>query len=264
MASRLASQLARTTQTCWRRNINPTIPSIHQLRYFHFSRRSLASRSEEVISDEDALDLFDDTFEDDDTASAGHLLLREQRQTLYYLRLIEHEMPKLVAYRKPFKPLKSDALVVRSLDYGGEEHPAMRKRVVVVAVDDLPLQSKAAIHKFKLLAGPRWTLRPPANSGFSGISNWGNGFVKISCEDFPQPAQNLKWASDTLDKLLEEANNLKESFSDIPVDIRHIYSKARKGKKGEHLRGRVYDRPTLRDFPKEWLPDAASTNIGSQ
>lgn len=33
---------------------------------------------------------------DDDTTSAGHLMLQQQRQVLYYLRLIEHEMPKLV------------------------------------------------------------------------------------------------------------------------------------------------------------------------
>ncbi|KAG7099157.1 hypothetical protein E1B28_001028 [Marasmius oreades] len=256
MASRLGSHLARTAQTCWRRNFTQTTPLLHQFRHFHNSRPFLAPRSEEVISDEDALDIFDDTFEDDDTASAGHIMLREQRQTLYYLRLIEHEMPKLVAYRKPFKPLKSDALIVRSLDYGGEEHPATKKRVIVVAVDDLPLRNETAIHKFKLLAGPRWMLRPPADSGASGITNWGNGFIKVSCEDFPQATQNLKWASDTLDKLIAEANNLKESFNDIPIDVRHIYSKARKGKKGEHLRGRVYNRPTIRDFPNEWLPDS--------
>ena len=31
-----------------------------------------------------------------DSPSGGHLILREQRQVLHYLRLIEHEMPKLV------------------------------------------------------------------------------------------------------------------------------------------------------------------------
>ena len=117
-----------------------------------------------------------------------------------------HAMANSSAFRKPFQPQKSDALIVRSLDYGGEDHPAIKKRVVVVAVDSLPLKDQDAIHKFKLLAGPRWTLRPPADAGVSGIANWGDGFVKISCEDFPQPAQNLKWISDTLDKMIEEAN----------------------------------------------------------
>jgi len=34
--------------------------------------------------------------EEDDTTVAGHMLLRQQRQLLYRMRLIEHEMPKLV------------------------------------------------------------------------------------------------------------------------------------------------------------------------
>ncbi|KAL0071922.1 37S ribosomal protein S24, mitochondrial [Marasmius tenuissimus] len=264
MASRLGHQLARAAQVCRRQSAIPTRSSpLTQLRSFHVSPPSFAGRSEELISDDDALDLFDDTFEDDDTAAAGHMMLREQRQTLYYLRLIEHEMPKLVAFRKPFQPQNSDALIVRSLDYGGEDHPAIKKRVVVVAVDSLPLRDQDAVHKFKLLAGPRWTLRPPADAGVSGIAGWGNGFVKISCEDFPQPTQNLKWISDTLDKLIEEANNSKEKFTDIPLDIRHIYAKARKDKKGEHLRGRIYGRPTIHDFPQEWLPDSAPSNTHS-
>ena len=33
---------------------------------------------------------------DDDTTVAGHIMLRQRRQVLYRMRLIEHEMPKLV------------------------------------------------------------------------------------------------------------------------------------------------------------------------
>jgi len=73
-------------------------------------------------------------------------------------------------------------------------------------VDHLPLRDKAAVHKIKILAGPRWSQKPPADSGVSGIADWGNGYIKISCEDFPNPAMNLKWASDTLDKLVAAAN----------------------------------------------------------
>ncbi|KAL0575825.1 37S ribosomal protein S24, mitochondrial [Marasmius crinis-equi] len=287
MASRLGRQLARTAQVCRRRNAVPTRPSLllTHLRSFHSSPPALAARrSEELLDDEDMEELLADEYDDDDSASAGHMMLREHRQTLYYLRLIEHEMPKLVgpyshrrrnllvhmpnlplsAFRKPFEPLKSDALIVRSIDYGGEDHPAIKKRVVTVAVDSLPLRDQDAVHKFKLLAGPRWTLRPPTDGGVSGLENWGNGFVKISCEDFPQPSQNLKWISDTLDKLIEEANDPKDKFKDVPLEIRHIYSKARKAKKGEHLRGRLYDRPTIHDFPQEWLPDPAPSDTHSQ
>ena len=33
---------------------------------------------------------------EDDTTVAGHLMFRQHRQLLYHMRLIEHEMPKLV------------------------------------------------------------------------------------------------------------------------------------------------------------------------
>jgi hypothetical protein len=43
----------------------------------------------------------DDIVENEnDTSSAGHLHLMQQRQNLRYLRLIEHEMPKLVGERE--------------------------------------------------------------------------------------------------------------------------------------------------------------------
>ena len=182
------------------------------------------SNLDEVLTADTAFEALEDYFDDNDTASAGHLMLRQQRQVLYYLRLIEHEMPKLVgeqkvalvyfgpssrwtAYRKPFQP-PTDAtpLIVRQLDYAGEERPATAKRVIVASVDQLPLKDATAVHKFKLLAGPRWTPNPPADAGVSGLRTWDNGFVKISCEDFPKPAMNLKWASDALDRLIAEAN----------------------------------------------------------
>jgi small subunit ribosomal protein S35 len=53
-------------------------------------------RAEEKLTPDQAFDILDDEFDDDDSASAGHLMLRQQRHVLYYLRLIEHEMPKLV------------------------------------------------------------------------------------------------------------------------------------------------------------------------
>ncbi|KZT08957.1 uncharacterized protein LAESUDRAFT_723261, partial [Laetiporus sulphureus 93-53] len=207
----------------------------------------------------------------DDSSAAGHLLLRQERQVLYYLRLIEHEMPKLVTYRKPFlPPSPSMPLVVRSMSYGGEKHPAELKRTIVVPVSRLPLNGSAAIHKFKLLAGPRWTPEPPHDSGIGKQEDEDgeeHGYFKISCEDFPKPAMNLKWASDALDRLLAEANNLEDTFEDVPIDTRHVEAKVRKAKKGDHVYGRGGRRPTIKDFPKEWLPSpppqAAPTTTSS-
>lgn len=78
---------------------------------------------------------------------------------------------------------------------------------MVVPVSRLPLKSEAARHKFKLLAGPRWSPDPPNDAGLSQTeNNREHGFVKISCEDFPEAAMNLKWVSDTLDRMIAESN----------------------------------------------------------
>lgn len=54
--------------------------------------------------------------------------------------------------------------------------------------------------------------------------------------------------------MLTIKQNSKDTFQSVPLDLRHVYSKARRAKKGDHLRGRVFGRPSLLDFPKEWLP----------
>lgn len=114
----------------------------------------------------------------------------------------------LLALRVPFTPPTSKTpIIVRSVDYAGEEHPATSKRTVVVPIAQLPLRDADAIHKFKILAGARWTPEPPKDAGVgSSESGREHGYMKISCEDFPEPAQNLKWASDAIDRLIEEAN----------------------------------------------------------
>ena len=96
---------------------------------------------------------------------------------------------------------------MRSIDYGGEEHPATAKRTVVVAVSRLPLKNDQARHVVKLLAGPRWSPHPPSDSGIGSNEGCGtDSYIKISCEDFPQPGMNLKWISDALDTLIDKAN----------------------------------------------------------
>ncbi|TFK41257.1 mitochondrial ribosomal subunit protein-domain-containing protein [Crucibulum laeve] len=234
------------------------------LRQFGTSSPAQARRTKSVLEEEaDEEELYNhisDPADYEDTPSGGHIILRQQRQTLHYLRLIEHEIPKLVAYRKPFVlPTPSTPLIVRSIDYAGEPHPASIKRIIVVPVDQLPLKNASAVNAIKVLAGSRWTPNPPADAGISGLSTWGNGYIKIACEDFPQPAMNLKWASDTLDRLITEANKSRRKLSDVPVDMRHVYAKARKAKKGDHLRNRVLNRPSVMDFPQEWLPPSTTS-----
>ncbi|TCD63320.1 hypothetical protein EIP91_005666 [Steccherinum ochraceum] len=245
------------------RNVVSPGSSRHGLRLFHASPASRMPRAMPTRKkDEDAdlivtLDDLETPAGDDDVTSAGHLVLRQQRQVLYYMRLIEHDMPNLVAHRRPFiPPSSSSPLIVRSISYGGEEHPADRKRVIVAPVSKLPLADDEARKRFKLLSGVRWTPEPPKDGGCGPHESDEWGFFKLSCESFPKPAMNLKWASDTLDRLVAEANDTsKAQLLDMPYDDRHLEAKLRKGKKGGHAKGRGYTRPTLKDFPKEWLPD---------
>lgn len=122
--------------------------------------------------------------------------------------IMESDIRILSEYRVPFTPPSPERpLVIRSIDYGGEEHPVTAKRAVVVPVSRLPLRSDAAIHNVKLLAGPRWTTQLPADSGIGREEEGGeHGYIKISCEDFPEPGMNLKWISDALDRLVNQAN----------------------------------------------------------
>lgn len=178
-------------------------------------------------------------------------------------------------WRVPFTPPSVEhSLVVRTIDYGGEEHPATVKRTVVVAVARLPLTSESAIHNCKLIAGTRWTPSPPLDAGIGPDErDEEHGYIKISCEDYPQPGMNLKWVSDTLDKIVLEANvqsfyltliqkssdqfvfsqSLGDKFNNVPLDTRHLDARRRKAKTGEHRNGK---RPTLNDFPPDWLPSA--------
>jgi len=192
-----------------------------------------------------------------DAPVAEHLMYRQQRQTLNYMRLMEHEVPKLVAFRKPFiPPTSSTPLVIRSVNFAGEQHPLTAKRTVVVPIAHLPLRNEVAIQRAKLLAGVRWTPDPPRDSGIpadEGVVK--HGFIKISCEDFPRANMNLKWISDTVDKLVCEANTEDETlYERLPLDTRHLDAKMRKAKKGDHVRGRGGLRPSLKDFPANWLP----------
>ena len=118
------------------------------------------------------------------------------------------QLIRILAFRKPFvPPTSSTPLVIRSVNFSGEQHPLTEKRSVVVPIAQLPLRNEVAIQRAKLLAGVRWTSEPPRDSGIPADENAAkHGFIKISCEDFPQANMNLKWISDTLVKLVREAN----------------------------------------------------------
>ena len=111
-------------------------------------------------------------------------------------------------FRKPFvPPTDSESLVVRTLHYGGEEHPATEKCSITVPVARLQLKTPESVHAAKLLAGTRWTPTPPSNSGIPEAEGGGeHGYIQISCDNFPEGAINLQWCCDALDRLVAEAN----------------------------------------------------------
>ncbi|KAK0540791.1 37S ribosomal protein S24, mitochondrial [Tilletia horrida] len=105
----------------------------------------------------------------DDISSLGHEILDYNREFLRMFRLVELELPKLAQFRQPFvppslSPSESSPRIVqlRFVHHQGDSHPENRKAVLTVDVGALfahpsnPLPSKAAQHKFLLLAGERY------------------------------------------------------------------------------------------------------------
>ncbi|KAG8778311.1 hypothetical protein FRC12_025040 [Ceratobasidium sp. 428] len=142
----------------------------------------------------------------------GHRLIRERRELLHYLRLIEYDVPRLAAFRKPFVPPPPNTpLSIRTFSYGGEPHPAEHKAVLVAPVSRLGLPTPEAVHKLKLLAGVRWSPTAPRDAGFSTEeaaerSEFAkDGYIKISSEHFPEVRMNVKWCSDMVDELVRQA-----------------------------------------------------------
>lgn len=201
--------------------------SIHSSVAASLPRRS-RQQTEQDSDDIEAYDVNDlPLFDEDDATSAAHLIIDQQKQILNYLRLIErdgpflrgkfpsqiiclHTLKLLLALQRPFIPPEpTKPLVIRSISYAGENHPADRKRVIVAPVSQLPLSSPTAIHKLKLLAGPRWFPDPPSDSGIGPKQHdevGKHGYIKLSCEEFPQPSMNIKWGCDIINRLLKEAN----------------------------------------------------------
>lgn len=136
---------------------------------------------------------------------------------------------------KPFEPPKEDQVLrYRYTTYMGEFHPAQRKVVVTFCPSDLGLPAEQEL-KLKKLVGPRYN--PEKDE------------VKMSCENFDHQAQNKRYLSDQIDKLIEAAKvtsltsaldllaspyGLKEAstlmrkiqdttdtFADVPLDLRH-------------------------------------------
>ncbi|CAO3697417.1 unnamed protein product [Rhizopus stolonifer] len=143
-------------------------------------------------------------FEFDNQTTLGHLLFDNIREVLY---------------AKPFEAPGADQILkFKTHSYLGEGHPVERKVVLSVKVSDLKLNDTEK-HKFLLLSGPRYNVNTEE-------------FV-MSSEKFPKRQQNKKFLIDTLNKLVNEAKDAKDTFADVPLNL---------------------PKPKTRlEFPKEWL-----------
>ena len=102
-------------------------------------------------------------------------------------------------FARPYrKPNKFEVLRFRYSTYFGENHPAAKKVVLNFsftrfhrAVSENPRFNDAWAHKLKLLLGTRY--HPDTDQ------------VRMSCDQYPYPAQNKRWLSDKLDDLMEAA-----------------------------------------------------------
>ncbi|PNY27475.1 37S ribosomal protein S24, mitochondrial [Tolypocladium capitatum] len=161
-----------------------------------------------------------DEFDEDDITSMAHGKLEEIREMRHYARLAVWEMPLLSKFAKPFVPPTDDQVLRwRHTTYMGESHPAEKKVVVQFAPDDLRL-TPVQTDKLKKLAGPRY--------------NPETELIKMSCESYEHQAQNKRYLSNLVDDLITSAKDPKDTFADVPLDLRHHQIKAKPR------------------FPKEW------------
>ncbi|OAL39620.1 hypothetical protein AYO20_01017 [Fonsecaea nubica] len=155
----------------------------------------------------------DEEWDESAISSVAHNELDLHREVRQYTRVIAWDMPLLQRkspseFAKPFTPpTEATPLRFRYTTYMGEHHPAARKVVVQFCSKDLPNLTEKQRLKLLKLVGPRY--------------NPDTDVVKMSCETYEAPAQNKRYLGDLVKKLLDEARNGKDSFDDVPLDLRH-------------------------------------------
>jgi small subunit ribosomal protein S35 len=163
----------------------------------------------------------DEDYYGDDLTADGHKELQKHRELRKYARLIAWELPLLSNLAREFTPpTLATPFRFRYTSYLGEQHPAANKVVVQFSPTDLGL---TPVQRSKLikLAGPRY--------------NPSSDLIKLSTEQFDTQAQNKRFLGDTIQGLIKEAKDDKDTFEDVPFDFRHHKPKVR------------------HEFPKEWV-----------
>ncbi|PVV00205.1 hypothetical protein BB559_000037 [Furculomyces boomerangus] len=191
----------------------------HQPAYGR-KRRMQFEKNRERVFDINQLD----TWKGDDHHIFGHWLLNSVRDVRKYIRKEKYEVPTLANLAKPFVLPSTKNILKFQINrvHGKPEDPLNQRVTLFVKVSELNL-AKKDLHKFLLLAGPRY--------------NSHTDILTISSDTEPTSLLNKKLLSDTLDELIKEATTSKDKFEDIPL----LPPK----NKGRHIH----------QFPKEWMPD---------
>ena len=131
-----------------------------------------------------------------------------------------------IEYAKPFQPpTEKTPLRFRYTTYLGETHGGSRKVVLDFSPSKLPSLTPSQTNKLIKLLGTRYD--PHTRS------------AKMSCDRYPTAPQNKSNLIGTLEKLLKEVREGKDTLEDIPFDFRHAR----------------FEKPKLQ-FPREWKLDA--------
>ncbi|KAJ9128078.1 hypothetical protein QFC24_000369 [Naganishia onofrii] len=238
-------------------------------------QRNAGRDSRKGDSDRSAYDISGiERYQFDDTTSYGHMILERKREKLELLRAVERDRSLLEQQRKSFQPPSQDRCLrfsttidlVLSPDASPRETAHTHKSVVHLPISRLPLNDAAAIHRFKLLAGPRWI--PPKSVVLQQTreaeGEEEHGSFKMSQDSFGDVRLNRQWLMDTIQRLIQEANSTTSELAkqELPLDLRHVYARLRKKrdqKTGDHVWARVQARAAagngggVKGFPEEWL-----------
>ncbi|GFZ47987.1 hypothetical protein JCM24511_05734 [Saitozyma sp. JCM 24511] len=200
-------------------------------------------------------------FNFDDATSLGYLRLEKIRESQELVRKVALDREVLAAQRKPFNPPTGPLRITSTIDLSDPTSPHHVKRVLVAPVTALPLEGSSAVHRLKLLAGPRWTPGRPGQSEAEPEQGEGkDGWVKIAEERFPDARMNRKSVSDMLQRLVQAANDEASPLpATVPLDPRHLLARQRKKRqravlrRAEALNGRNEVIGGVKGFPAEWL-----------
>lgn len=166
-------------------------------------------------------------FQFDELPSPAQDIVDEHREQRYYNRLAVYDLPLLAQYRQKYNnpSVKTAPITYRYTSYVGEDHPNNVKVVLSFKTKDLPLNDKQ-LHKLRLLARTRYDFE--------------TDIVKMSSDKFPEAAQNARYLHDILQDLIKESKDMKDDFSDVPLDTRHISAKKLRKRRNDY------------EFPEEW------------